>query len=138
MTTPGKNRLLKLLLIIMLIQPVSQSYAMTGMAMPGMNGGHHSAMARGMATDTAMPVADACQNTHHALTEPTAAQTAPAVANATADNCCDTQACCPAFMVSGLTVQQDRPDSLPVTSVDSAMKRIDLPAEIRPPRQLSA
>lgn len=134
MTTPCKNRLLKLLLIIMVIQPVSLSYAMTGMAMPAMNGGHHAAMARDMTPD----MADACQNNHHALTEHAVTQTAPAVASATADNCCDTQACCPAFMVSELIVQQDRPVSLPVAAVDSAMKRIDLPAEIRPPRQLSA
>lgn len=134
MTTPCKNRLLKLLLIIMMIQPVSLSYAMTGMAMSGMNGGHHAAMA----TDMLMPVADACQNTPHGQAEHATEQTPPAVTDSTADNCCDTQACCPAFMVNGLTVQQDRPDSLPVVSVDSAMKRIDLPAEIRPPRQLSA
>lgn len=122
------TRLVKLLLIIiMVIQPVSYAYAMAGVSQ-----GHHS--------DMALSISDDTQVGHHAMNEngqDSQMQNAHEHESA-ADTCCNTVACCQAFVVSEFTVRQDLPHSQYELSVDTHVRSIDLPAEIKPPRRLLA
>jgi len=112
----------KLLLIItMVIQPVTFSYAMASMDLshdlsslaPGHDGDH--AMNENM-VDTHD------QNVHQE-------------GGSGFDNCCYTAVCSPASMVNATTVPHV-PNSQYIVSIAPALKSIDLPTEIKPPRSL--
>jgi len=116
----GKNLFKTLLIIIMLIQPVAFSYAMTSM-----DHNHH-----------AMTVVDR-HDGHHAMHESMvdADEQHAQEDGSVLDNCCYTAACSPAAMMSSLMPSTSAHPHY-VTSCDASMKSIDLPSEIKPPRPL--
>lgn len=110
----------KLLLIItMVIQPITFSYAMANVA----HGHHAPSLAHSDNGDYAMNknMADAhYQNIHQE-------------SDSDVDNCCHTTTCNPASMVNTGNMPHV-PKSQCIVSIAPAQKSIDLPPEIKPPR----
>jgi len=110
-----------LLIITMVIQPITLSYAMAGMA----HSHHAPSLANSHNGDYAMNenMADAHdQNVHQK-------------GGNNLDNCCHTATCSPASMVNTGNLSYI-PESQSIVSIAPALKGIDLPTEIKPPRHL--